>query len=528
MSTLVSLYCEENSLYAFEKVFDGKSAFQKVLEWAEKIPESEIAVFLTEKNKSSVLSQIEENKISLIERKSWNLKEFLEESYNIAEKTESSDVIFSFADVPFINTALTEEIYSRHKKYNAEYSFADGYPYGLSPEILAKDAVKILFNLAEKNPLYSGKEKIERTSLFSLLKTEINSFEIETVISQNDFRMNRLSFECSSKQGFISCKNLFKMNIPFENAEEISLNAVKNIDVLKTVPSYYSVQISEKCSGKCFFCPYSEKITGKKSENFMDFKKFSNLVKEISSFSGSAVISLSSWGEALFHPEFEMFVSEILKYEGLSVLLETDGLLIDEKLCESLQKLAKEKKGFASFPKIMWIVALDSFSPEKYSEIRGIEKENYFTALNSVKILEKYFPNAVYPQMTRLNQNEDELESFYRFWSAKDSFSSGNLIVQKYDDFSKFLPDLRPSDISPLERNVCWHLLRDMNIFYDGEVSLCHEVLKNQDEKLILGNVFTDGIEKIWKKQTEFAEMQIEEKYIEKCRKCDEFYTFNF
>ena len=338
MSTLVSLYCEENSLYAFEKVFDGKSAFQKVLEWAEKIPESEIAVFLTEKNKSSVLSQIEEKKISLVERNSWNLKEFLEESYNIAEKTESSDVIFSFADVPFINTALTEEIYSRHKKYNAEYSFADGYPYGLSPEILAKDAVKILFNLAEKNPLYSGKEKIERTSLFSLLKTEINSFEIETVISQNDFRMNRLSFECSSKQGFISCKNLFKMNIPFENAEEISLNAVKNIDVLKTVPSYYSVQISEKCSGKCFFCPYSEKITGKKSENFMDFKKFSNLVKEISSFSGSAVISLSSWGEALFHPEFEMFVSEILKYEGLSVLLETDGLLIDEKLFESLQK----------------------------------------------------------------------------------------------------------------------------------------------------------------------------------------------
>ena len=94
MSTLVSLYCEENSLYAFEKVFAGKSAFQKVLEWAEKIPESEIVVFLTEKNRSSVLSQIEEKKISLVERNSWNLKEFLEESYNIAEKTESSDVIF--------------------------------------------------------------------------------------------------------------------------------------------------------------------------------------------------------------------------------------------------------------------------------------------------------------------------------------------------------------------------------------------------------------------------------------------------
>ena len=528
MSTLVSLYCEENSLYAFEKVFDGKSAFQKVLEWAEKIEEAEILVFLTEKNKNSVLPQIEGKKLYLVEKDFWNLKEVLEESYKIAEKTESSDVIFSFADVPFINFSLTKEIISRHKKYNAEYSFADGYPYGLSPEVLAKDTVKILLNLAEKNPLYSGKEKIERTSIFSLLKTEINSFEIETVISQNDFRMHRLSFECSSKQGFISCKNLFKMKIPFENAEEISENAVKNIDVLKTVPSYYSLQISEKCSGKCFFCPYSEKISGKKSENFMDFNKFSNLVKKISSFSGSAVISLSSWGESLFHPEFEKFVLEILKYDGLSVLIETDGLLIDERLCENIQKAAEGKKGFSSFAKIMWIVALDSFSPEKYSEIRGLEKENYFTALNSVKMLEKYFPNSVYPQMTRLNQNEDELESFYRFWSAKDSFSSGNLIVQKYDDFSKTLPDLRPADISPLERNVCWHLLRDMNIFYDGEVSLCHEILKNQDEKLILGNVFTDGIEKIWKKQTEFAEMQIEQNYIEKCRKCDEFYTFNF
>ena len=52
MSTLVSLYCEENSLYAFEKVFDGKSAFQKVLEWAEKIPEKKIIIIQKKKNKS--------------------------------------------------------------------------------------------------------------------------------------------------------------------------------------------------------------------------------------------------------------------------------------------------------------------------------------------------------------------------------------------------------------------------------------------------------------------------------------------
>jgi spiro-SPASM protein len=109
-----------------------------------------------------------------------------------------------------------------------------------------------------------------------------------------------------------------------------------------------------------------------------------------------------------------------------------------------------------------------------------------------------------------MNENEDQLEAFYRTFKER-----GNLIIQKYDWFCGKLPDRRPADLSPLDRNHCWHLLRDMVILVDGSVPVCRECVLDG----ILGNVFTDGIDVAWKRGG---------KTIELCKECDEYYTFNF
>jgi len=145
-------------------------------------------------------------------------------------------------------------------------------------------------------------------------------------------------------------------------------------------------------------------------------------------------------------------------------------------------------------------------------------------AAAAVTLLQTYFAGSVYPQFVRTNANERELEAFYRYWKDEKNPSGGKLIIQKYDSFGGLLPDCKPADLSPLERNPCWHLRRDMTILADGAVPLCREYMFNN----VIGNVFTERVADVWNRITPYAEADMNGRYNETCRKCDEYYTFNF
>ncbi len=497
MKTIVIFY-DNNAPYSKEKAFDGKSALEKSKEWAESLGLASFTI------------------------KSENLSQLLSYMKDICTKENAENAVFSFIDLPFLNKKLSQKVIESHLQYKAEYTFADGYPYGFAPEVLNAGTIAILEELSKTSQTGLGQSSINRDSIYNLIKTDINSFDVETVIADFDWRLLRLAFHCGKKDNFMQAKALFESasDQDFGDVEKLSEIAAKNPSCLKTVPGFYNLQISDKVSSDAIYS-ISLPATG-----FMPFEKCSSLIEKIAAFSEKAVIGLSAWGEPLYHPDFTKIVEKILSYQGLSVFIETDGLVVTEELCEKLAEIEKNAKPRTNeWQKIMIAVTLDAASEVTYQLIhKNSQSGDFSKAVKAVSLLQNAIPGSVYPQFVRMNQNENELEAFYRYWNEKNNPSGGNLIIQKYDDFAGLLPPCKPADLSPLDRDPCWHLRRDLTILSNGQVPQCRACMLCASQS----NAFTQPLEEVWRLNDQLLINHINSKYCEKCEKCDEWYTFNF
>ena len=502
MKTIVIFY-DNDSSYANEKVFNGKSAVELSSEWAKSL---NLPVFTV---KSNTLSQL------------------LCDMKEICTKENADTAVFSYIDLPFIDKSLSEKIIDSHITYKSEYTFADGYPYGFAPEALNAGTIGILAELSKNTQKTLGDQRVSRDGIYNLIKTDINAFDVETVIADSDWRLLRLSFHCGTKDNFMQCKALSEAAGNKNGVEELSEIASKTLGCLKTVPGFYNIQISGKSSYESVYLPCTVPVN-----EDMPFDKCSSLIEKIAEFSENAVISLSAWGEPLYHPDFLKIVEKILSYPGLSVFFETDGLLVTEDLCNSLAKISNAAAPRThQWQKIMVAVTLDAATEPTYQKLHKNSPQGAFQkAVNAVSLLQNALPGQVYPQFVRMNDNEAELEAFFRYWNEKSNPSGGNLIIQKYDDFAGLLPECKPADLSPLERDPCWHLRRDLTILSNGDTPACRACVNGGSPcgTIKSGNVFNESLEEVWHKTDSLLLNHINKNYCQKCEKCDEWYTFNF
>ncbi|MBQ0039029.1 MAG: spiro-SPASM protein [Treponema sp.] len=540
MKNLVFLYAGKNSTHAFDKVFSENSAFGRCLMWAGAIPGClGIVIMSSTENQDAVKEQLGEVAVSnarIIVKDSWLCSDIVETMAVECAAAKADNAVYTTADRPFMDSWLTNEVLECHEKYIAEYTFADGYPYGFAPEVIHGGTLNILNTFAKETHRELAQVPVSNECIFNLLKADINSFEIEAVIAPKDYRMLRFDFSCGIKRNLLACQRLYGLamekDIAF-NAKKLADLAEQSAEVQQTLPAFYNVQICQNMSSLPLYSPYPEAYKSKfgklpvVSENSeaqsMSLEKFNGLVSQISDFSEDAVVGLSGFAEPLLEKNICAYIDSVLQNKNLSVLIETDGTLVTPELAENIAAVvAKHGPRNTGEKSIIWIVSLDAATEAMHSTI--VKGGTFTASLASITILEKSFPGCVYPQLTRMNENESELEQFYRFWHDKNSPSKGRLIIQKYDDCCKTLPARKPADLSPLERNVCWHLKRDMTILWDGSVPLCRQFLLSSS----IGNAFEEGIEKIWGNTLETVKDHLAANFSEKCRDCDEYYTFNF
>ncbi len=484
------------SPFATTPLAGGESSLQRVVSYARALSNADSILVLADGPVDAGAG------VTVEARESWSLQDTLRFLHGLSD--DYQHVFFVWADTPLLDAELSTGMFTNHLRYFAEYSFAEGYPAGIAPEILDLRIVPALLRIAgdEDCPM-------ERGSLFELIQKEINSFDLETEISPVDLRMLRASLSCDTKRNTMLVERV--LSAGGKEAGGVIRVLQQKPEVLRTLPAYVPVQVIGGCPQACSYCPFPAFGTNiLKNRDEMSLDDFETILDKVAGFSGDAVIGLSLWGEPALHSRITRFVEAVARRPGLSLVVETSGVGWQDGVLNDIH----ERVG--SFPE--WIVSLDAVEPALYEKLRG---RGYDEAKRTAERLLELVPERVHVQAVRMQENEPALEQFFRTWKERTE----KVIIQKYDHFCGFLPERKVTDLSPLSRFPCRHVKRDLPVLLNGSVPLCREDLRGE---YTLGNLLTQPIEDVWHHGEPYYRRHITEDYPALCKGCDEYYTYNF
>ncbi|MCB1178037.1 MAG: spiro-SPASM protein, partial [Leptospiraceae bacterium] len=229
-------------------------------------------------------------------------------------------------------------------------------------------------------------------------------------------------------------------------------------------------------------------------------------------------VCLGGLGEPLLHSSFLEFIDVALDYTYLEkIYIETALYPNIDKLLDYLGKLDESEKA-----KVQFIINISTLDLEKYKSLYNPKDIGLEEILKKIdKLISVLGKDSVYVQMIKMKEIESEIESYFNTWEEKGV----KIILQKYNSFAKKLPERRVSDLTPIQRDFCWHLARDLYLNYDGKVSIC-----KQDIKKELGDLNKESILEIWNRGKENFQNSFSGKHDllpSPCLDCDEWYTFN-
>ncbi|QEN03240.1 spiro-SPASM protein [Thiospirochaeta perfilievii] len=470
----------------FEEEFNGKTQLQNILDYSSSLPNVEKIVFLLSKPHSDI-----ENGII---KETWNEESLIDVFYTYSNKYDN--LFYFYGDCPLLDSQLSKEMFNDHIEFYSEYTFADGYPYGLTPEILDTNIFSALKILTK-----DSKVDITRESIFNIIKKDINSFELETKISETDLRLLRVSLTSDSKRNFNQLKRIYDLGgVDSKSVIKILQN---NPIILMQEPSYITMEITK---GQVQDISYLPKRSGGPQD--ISLENIDTILDKIKKYSDDVTVAFTPESEPTKHKDLLKIVELITNKYSFDLYIETSGIGWSDDLICCLEANSR----------VHLIILLDALDPTLYRELRG---EGQLEAYDFAKKMIQSVGNRVWVQATRMKLNEVDMEPFYRYWQE----FTEHIIIQKYSDYNKTLPELKVADLSPLKRFPCWHLKRDLHINTSGDVLLCFNDINNSTP---LGSIINGDIDNIIDKKREYYNDHINCEYSEFCRKCDEYYTFNF
>ena len=403
---------------------------------------------------------------------------------------------------PMFSLDLTRELESRHTRYLAQYSYSENLPKGIVPYFLSREFVN---SLPDNVP----------TTAHDYLIKNLNNYDTEIFFKEPDLRQFRLDFSLSDFRSLKLSEFFMKVN-PNMEYRELFDNILANPNGFRLAPSYIEMELYHGCESACTFCPRqfisNENDTEKLSLSFIT--KFLNDLNQ--TFPYPITICLGGMGEPFLHPEFNEIIVAILDYPHLKELIVETALYVDiNKFLETISSIGQNKT------KLSLIVNLTTLNESKYKEIYQ-NKTNVKSVLDKIStIADTLGKSNIHLQIIKIKEIEEEIESYFTYFEKLGI----NVILQKYNSYAGLMPEKRVSDLTPIKRDFCWHLNRDLYITSDGSVTICKQELQNK-----IGNLHSDSIFSIWEKGMKTFSNSLHgnhDKINAPCLTCDEWYTFN-
>ncbi|TGM97931.1 spiro-SPASM protein [Leptospira yasudae] len=405
---------------------------------------------------------------------------------------------------PCLDTNLSREIYERHDRYLSQYSYSENLPAGIVPTIVSREFT-------------NGIPDATKTAAQEYLAKNINHYDVEIFYHAPDLRQYRLDFSLKNRRSLNLVRGFLKAKEEWSYSE-IQPWIQEHPEVFRTGPSYLELEVYRGCELSCTFCP-RQFGSNDQDGTFLSPSFLENLVKQQEeSFSNEYSVCFGGLGEPLLHPEFPKLISAVIGASShlLQELIVETALYTDfENTFNFLNTLAPEQK-----EKITWIVNLTTKNADKYERLYG--KKSLNKVLSNLDKLESVFPkNRIYLQFLKIQEAEEEVE----IWVDETEKRGYGVVLQKYNRYAGLMPEKRVTDLTPIQREFCWHLNRDLYVNSQGTVSVCKQIPAKE-----LGNLHKENLMQIWQKGLPSFAKSLNgnhETTGAPCLSCDEWYTFN-
>lgn len=410
----------------------------------------------------------------------------------IKEAKNSDNVVVFNAANPFYDKNFINDMFARHQSFLADYTYGVGYPDGLLPTVLSMTCLKQLKIISENNDI----DAVQcRDYLFQLLSKDINSFDVETFISPVDLRIKRISVGNSD-----SGESAFTAFLAETLGTEVSYDDLANF-LLEHPQALFSsiygmfIDITGNETTSSAYVPHSATAVG-----FVNSDKIKKIAEEITEVNSKMRVVIGSKCEPMLHPDFVTIVNNFLA-KGIKVIVETYGNTLPENLAE-----------IADFSSVTFVFKIDAQNENTYHAVHP--NGDYKTAVgNYNKVKDLGFKT--YLQITRTVETENDIEKL-----LKDK--QPDVLIKKYSSYCNVLSDKKTVDLSPLERFECYHLRREL--YLDCGLNAYYCMFSDKKIGSADNESITELMGKLKKAYISHAAGEMEDF----CRKCDDYYTFNF
>lgn len=419
----------------------------------------------------------------------------------IIELSDAKAFIKVFADSPFIDKTVIDEMSDIHSKYIAEFTYSENLPAGLACEIYSAELIKALPDSDKKS-----------LPLSQVIKSNINQFDVELYYKAPDIRDKRLSFRASDKREKKIMDSLLKISGSYPSYESLKNLIESNCEALYCGPSYVEIELTGACGTETL---YSWRKGIKKSRGEMEPSSIDKILSGMREFDLPYTVCLGGAGDPLLHPSFFAVMDKLAAEPNISsIIIETDGIAAGHDFAEYVS--TKNKK-------IIVIIEMNGYSAETYKAIHGKDEFDNVSS-NIINLRDKLGDNNgnLFIQIMKIKETEPIIDAYYDYWEDRKV----QIILQKQNVYLGLIEDRRYYDLTPLDRTPCWHLQRDLFIMSDGSVGFCKQDINGDWSKWNIGK---QTIKEIWdnKKGSFIADYKGTLAECPDCRKCDEWYTFN-